>query len=539
MTQPFKLRGESYSWAIDHLIAEGDTDLLPTLFEFEAIKFNWNNILNVLEDLDLNNYRWSPGRRFLVPKDQLSFRIATQLTPLDNLLLSAIVKEYGHLLEQHRIPVSEKRVFSYRFDPAGASRFYGDTTSWQAFWDTSFQKASTTGINHVVITDITDYYNQIYHHTLQNELDAAGVAESVWKSIIKLVGGLTEGVSRGIPVGPHSVHLLAEIALNPIDRSMLSHSLDFCRYVDDIHIFCKSEQEARIAVYDLANILDIQQRLTLNKHKTKIVTAEEFIRLATDMMNDKAQTPIEEQILSVINKYSGNDNYAQFEYRFLNPFELEKFNRENLVELFDFYIKGDGVKQGTINYTRIRWLLRRLAQVGAPAAIDYILENINFLTPALGEVARYIMRASKYYISDFPNAGGIVLKALDDPIVAHSDYLKIVLLNLFSQVPKLNHINILIDRYSNSTPSMKREIVIAAGKAGQGYWIKELKSEFGSGAGSWLRAAILSSVNTFSGDEARFWVKRVSTSMTPLEKLITKWSLKDPDMKGLGEIKFS
>jgi len=538
MTQPFKLKGESYSWAIDHLIAEGDTDLLPSLFEFEAIKFNWANIFSILTDLDLNHYEWSDGRRFLVPKDQLSFRIATQLTPFDNLLLSAIIKEYGHLLEQLRIPVAQKRVFSYRFDPKNTKRFYGESTSWQAFWDTSCSKASMDGVNWVVITDITDCYNQIYHHILENELKKSGIPKPTAQAIKNLIGRLTQGVSRGIPVGPHSVHLLAEIALNPIDRSMLSHSLDFCRYVDDIHIFCKSEQEARIAVYDLANILDIQQRLTLNKHKTKIVTAEEFISLATDMMNDKPQTPIEEEILKVVTKYSKNDYYAQFDYKKLSQAEREKFNSINLSELFDYYLKGAGVKEGSINYTRIRWLFRRLAQFGAPEGVDYVLQNIDLLTPALGEVARYIMRASKYYSGNLPNAGDLVLRALEDPIVVHSEYLKVVLLNLFSQVPKLNHIDNLTSRYSNSTNNVKREIAIAAGKANEGYWVKGLKNEFGSGADPWLRTAILSSTNTLSGDEANFWVRRVASSMTPIEKLVAKWALKEPNID-LGEIKFS
>src|SRR4051812_46179160 len=92
---PLTLSKTSYDWAISHLISEGDTDLLPPLFELEAIQYNWENIVDKLVALDLSNHKWQDGRRFVVPKDQLAFRIATQLAPLDNLLLAALIKEYG------------------------------------------------------------------------------------------------------------------------------------------------------------------------------------------------------------------------------------------------------------------------------------------------------------------------------------------------------------------------------------------------------------------------------------------------------------
>ncbi|NET40050.1 MAG: RNA-directed DNA polymerase [Cyanothece sp. SIO1E1] len=90
------------------------------------------------------------------------------------------------------------------------------------------------------------------------------------KWIISLLESTTARVSRGIPVGPHATHLLAEISLIPIDNSMYYKEIDFCRYADDIIIFCKDYTQAKIVIYKIAEILDKQQRLVLQKQKTKI-----------------------------------------------------------------------------------------------------------------------------------------------------------------------------------------------------------------------------------------------------------------------------
>src|SRR5207248_3066471 len=75
---------------------------------------------------------------------------------------------------------------------------------------------------------------------------SAGVPLEAAKSINRLLGNLTQGVSCGIPVGPHATHLLAECVFDPIDKNLLTEGYAFCRFVDDIHIFCKTRQQAQI-----------------------------------------------------------------------------------------------------------------------------------------------------------------------------------------------------------------------------------------------------------------------------------------------------
>ncbi len=130
--------------------------------------------------------------------------------------------------------------------------------------------------SHVATLDITDFYNQIYHHTVENQLIDSGVSNSYKKALVSLLETASDGVSRGLPTGPHGSNLLAEIVLIPLDNFLVLNGLSFCRYVDDIHIFCESHADAQNAIFQVADFLDKTQKLSLNKQKTSILNGSDF-----------------------------------------------------------------------------------------------------------------------------------------------------------------------------------------------------------------------------------------------------------------------
>jgi len=528
--KPFTLPEADYAWALKHLIAEGDTDILPRLPEIEAIKYCWGELKNQLSSLDLNNYEWTGGRRFLVPKERFAFRVAIQLEPLDSIILAAIIKKYGKKIEKRRVPESESRVFSYRFNPSREGRFYSDPESWHSFWKVSLEKAKKLHDGWIAILDITDYYNQIYHHVLENQLVAAGIPEEAKRLLMRLIKSHSHAVSRGVPVGPHAIHILAECALIPTDQSLLAHRLDFCRYVDDIHVFCSSEQEAEIAIHDIANILDAQQKLTLQRQKTRVLPAAEFIELAERMHADNPINQEETNFLNLIRIYSSNP-YVLFSIKSLSAAEREVVAPEKLQKILDAYLAEEPV-----NYIRVRWLLRRLAQCGAPGAIEYTLKEIERLTPTLGDVARYILITSDDFNGSWRDAGKHVVTALGHPLIGHSEYMQVILINLFAKVAELNHIDSLTARYATASPIIRREIVLAAGAAEHGPWIRERKDDFAA-ADPWFRRALISAATSLPGDEAPHWIKSIKRRISPMEKVMARWAFRDKkDTLRLGQI---
>ncbi len=515
-----KLDATSLLKAKESLLNEGDTDLFPKLFEIEAIDENWDMIENNLLGLDnILSYNWIGGRRIIVPKGKYSFRSATQLDPIDSLVLTSLIHQYGTDIERSRIPIEDDIVFSYRFDADLTGSLYNKDINWNTFWVKSLEKAKEIPDGYVLIADISDFYNQISHHQIKQELLKTKIPNEIASSIEMLLSNLTQGVSKGIPIGPHPSHLIAEISTNAIDRSLIAHGYRHCRFVDDINIFCENYEQAEIALHDLVYILDKHQRLIIQKHKTSIKSSDEFIKLAEIMLTDAHIDDIEENILRVIEKYSSGNPYKSILFNELTNVEKEFFNKEKLETLFSNYLNKPDP-----NFLRLRWLLRRLSQVGAPDAIPFLISHIKELTPAFGDLCIYLTTTENTYEANWDEIGKSLISSLELPIVNHNEYLQMTLINLFSRISNLNHIEELLSIYQRSHLFVKRKIIKAATKANQIHWLQERKEEF-TFADPWLRRAFLLGASTFSDDEKKYWLKRIERDVntTLLEKVVSKW----------------
>src|SRR5690606_38589844 len=99
-------------------------------------------------------------------------------------------------------------------------------------------------------------------------------------------------------------HLIAEMTLIPIDDSLSIKGIDYCRYADDIYVFCDDEKEAQITVYHMAEILDKQQKLILQGQKTEIFKSKEFVKICKKMLNDNPLNENEDQMIKALRKYT-------------------------------------------------------------------------------------------------------------------------------------------------------------------------------------------------------------------------------------------
>lgn len=135
-----KLQRDSLVWALDYLHQFSDTDLFPRPVEIDALKEIADAAISIFENIDLGNYSFGSARRFIVPKDEISYRTATQLDPVDTIFLTAVIYEYGNKIENRRISTSENKVFSYRFSPQ-VNVLYNQNITWLDFWNKCKDKA--------------------------------------------------------------------------------------------------------------------------------------------------------------------------------------------------------------------------------------------------------------------------------------------------------------------------------------------------------------------------------------------------------------
>lgn len=506
---------KSIDWALTHLSTFGDSDLFPKPSELQPLLDLKDEFKALLTSREISQFAPNPARRFMVPKDELSFRRATQLSIFDSVILTAIMHQYGPGIESRRPPVEENRVFSYRYAPQTDYWLYNKGYDWTPFWQHCYEKSKA--YSHSLVLDISDFYNQIYHHTIETQLGESAFPNSAIKWMLNLLGSLTAKVSRGIPVGPHAVHLLAEASLIPVDNSLQNHGIDYVRFVDDIIIFANGTSDCTKRLYQVADILDKQQRLILNKSKTLLLSRDEFQKMCMRRVEDRPINDLEKQLLGIIRKYSKGNPYAVVLLSEISPEDLAEFGSDVLQAILEKYLSAD-----PIDFARLRWFLRRLTQIGHPGAVRYCLQHLESLTPALSDVCHYLLAASQNQQTEIPSIGRELFLALDNELIRTNEYFQICILSLFGRDVGFNHFASLSDRFASGSQFIKREVINAAGCAKNSDWLRELKESY-AGFDIWTATAFLVAARCLPEEEKRFFVNSLPKGSEFVE-LIKKWT---------------
>ena len=504
---------DSLEWSIEFVEKHSDGDLFPRIREMEAISEKRDEFIALVEGKPLTNFEPKVCRRFIVPKDEISYRQATQLHPQDSILLSALVHQYGEGIERRRKSKSE--VFSYRFSPTMDEGLYSSKNAWNEFWTTAQRKALTASM--ILYCDIADFYNQIYHHTVENQLIESGFPNQATKWLISLLESTTAKVSRGIPIGPHAVHLIAEATMIPVDNSLAIHGLDFIRYADDIIIFCDSEKAAKSALALVASTLDKQQRLMLQRHKTEFYTPIDFCPICAEMIEDRPIDENEERLLGIIRRYAGRNPYQTISYNSIQPNDWRQFSDGIVGKIITEYLSKD-----EIDYIRLRWFYRRLAQVGHPGALDVSIENFEKLGPCLANICAYIASRQSIESEEWKAIGSKLLSLLDTEEISRSEFFRLSILSLFSRNMQINHFSALVARFQASDPYARREILLAAQVNGAHDWLREHKESYPE-MDAWQRMAFIFGIAGLPSDEKKHFIN-MHQYQGPFEMTLAKWS---------------
>ena len=505
------LKIDSIIWALDFLCNHSDGDLFPKLPEMDVINNDAESFAKVLSSKPLAELIPGACRRFIVPKDEVSYRQATQLDPQDNIILSALIYQYGSGIEARR--KNDDTVFSYRFLPSKEYGLYSRNEAWNRFWIKCYKLSKK--FDTILYCDISDFYNQIYHHTVENQLAESGFSNQAIKWIIKLLESTTAGVSRGVPIGPHGIHLIAESTLIPIDNSLSAKGITFCRYADDIILFCKSRVEARSFLSILATTLDTQQRLTLQRHKTKFYNKNNFSDLCHNMIEDRPINPDEDKILKIVKKYSNGDPYQVISYNQISEEDWKQIDTRIIKKIINEYLC-----QQNVDYIRLRWFYRRLSQIGHIGAIQISLDKFEELGPCLATICSYIASIEIFEENQWKEVGEDLLNLLDQNEIAQNEYFRLSILSLFTKNTHINHISKLIRKYPSSEQFVRREIILAASINDEIDWLRELKESFQS-MDSWQKTAYIYSLRSFPKDERKYFINN-QTITRPFEQFLAK-----------------
>lgn len=522
----YKLRKESLDWSLLHIEKYGDTDIFPMPFEYKAIRHQWDaGLRDYILNQDILNWEVRSYRRLLTPKHKYGFRIATQLDPLDTLVFTSLVYEIGNDIENYRVPKEDGIAFSNRFLPSIDGDMYDKEYNWS-----TFQKKSESLIDelcertdepYIVVADIADFYPRIYSHPLENALSECTTKNNHVKKIKSMLKDWNFSVSYGIPVGQTSTRLLAELVLDDVDRALLSEGITHCRFVDDFRMFCNSEREAYEKLAFLANTLFLNHGLTLQQHKTRIMTVSEFREAYLVSEDKKALNNLSQKFLEILSELDF-DPYDSIVYGDIPEDKKKEIDELNLINILE-----EQLAQEDIDTKLVSFILIRLGKLNNPDALEICIDNIDRLYAVFKSVFIYINTLTVLSAEDKKEYGKRIIDLLDSSIVGHLEYHRAWVFDLFSNDQAWNSKERYVSLFNKYNDEFsKRKLILALGKSNSNHWFKTQKSNIFRFP-DWERRAFLAAASCLPGDEAVHWYRSIDSRLDILEKHIVEWAKKN------------
>jgi hypothetical protein len=519
-----KANMDFYALSIKNVSEHGDTDIFPFPIE-NALFFDMpEKVKDTLLDIDTNFQRWLStypvdSIKTCVPVGYTGFRWATFIDPIWNAYLLCEVLKIAEHIERSRIPIERESVFSYRvaldFD---TGTIFNKEVNWRLFYNTAIDVADNYA--YVVRFDISDFYNRIYHHRLENALQRTNADKDIIKRIMSIIQDISNNVSYGLPIGGNASRLLAEIVLNSMDKIMQTKRMRFCRFVDDYIVFADSKEDAFRKLNYCAEFLLRNEGLALQKNKTQVQSKSEFISHAKATLEGEEGDTNKERVsfLKLHIHYDPYSSTADEDYEELK----NKLRQFDIVSL----IKSE-VRKSKIHQAFGKQLLNAIVFLEEPSlslAFNVLSTNLEVLYPILPSVMQL---ASKKLLDCTEETISLFISTLTD-LIEEDSYL-VQTDNNAAYVARI--LSLKNDEISNHgidqlysrmpSPLVRTNCIYAMANLNNYNWLSDLKSNF-STLSKWERRAFIAA-SYYLGDEGNHWRENTKEQFTSFEVLLRDW----------------
>lgn len=500
------LTDESLDFARRHLTSYYDTDFFPKPYEFSAIWHKWDELKGLprKELLALIPPITIPWK-----KSKGGFRIVHQLDPLDAIVYTAATYSVAEDIEKSRKIQSESIACSYRIKLDG-NGFFKSGSGFEVYRARCEELAER--YDYVLTTDISDFYNKIYLHRLENAISTA-TGSSKGKSFEKFLMALNTNNSQGIPVGPAASILMSEATLIDVDDFIAHRSFSHVRYVDDIRIFANTEHELDILLQELTLYLHQTHRLGLVADKTKIIESQAFLQ---QELNNQYQL----EKLEILETIETSNPYT-FDETGKNDNQQDEANSAEEIgaKLLDALIRIQ--KYDYLDLALARAILRR-ARAGKVFDIaKFLLNNLRYFRAVVNDVVLYLEAVTND--ENIP-----ILIPLLIEVALSGDFEDKAINEWFSWYIS-NHRKLLEVKELRFVFSNSSRLSYAA-RAAVNFknlsWVRERKESLLNRT-NWDRRAIIYASQLMSDDEKRKWLEPLKKkfNVSLLDKWMIDWVL--------------
>ncbi len=517
--------------AAENVISFGDTDVFPFSFENILVRNQKEKFVDLIESISNDfskNVDQSPPQfeSSLAPAGYNGFRWITQIDPYWNCYLLSAMIRHAKEIENSRISLERNTVHSYRYDmDETGEELFLKAHNWRSFMVESFERAKSS--EYVIITDISEFYGRVYHHRVENSLERV-CNTNLPDNVIELLSRFSLGTSYGLPVGGPAARIIAEAVINQIDHLLTARGISFCRFVDDFHIFANSQQDAHKAIQQLSELLITNQGLSLQKSKTRIMSASEFIStFPKHLIPGQPPESDRERLFSLSLNFDPYSPTAHDDYEAL---------KSSLEEIDFLSLLNEELGKSQIHVPTINKLIKALKVTKKNIriqAIKTLMDSISLLYPVLSFLL--IVIASMKKDLDDEELFAVSTKIID--LIENDSYLMALDVHKCFSIKIINDFKdyrvdtILTQWLMNGSPMLKRDTIL--GFIARGGWnhLSDFKNRV-AGQTPWVRRAMIAASYGL-GDEGKHW--RQAQNFTDFD-IFVRDSVSSMDLAKLAEM---
>ncbi len=501
------LTEQSLEFAREHINKYYDSDFFPKAIEFDALWHQWDEVKKDLMSKNIGKLWVTSPRAMTIAKPKGGFRVVHQLEPLDAVVYTALACEVAPAVEAARMPADAHIACSYRLSIADGSYFAGGS-GWANFNKKTEELAAK--FKNVLATDVTDFYNQIYLHRVNNAIESADAKlKPIADDIEGFLSRLNDKSSQGVPVGPAASIVLSEAVLIDVDLFLKDLGVAHTRYVDDFRIFSDSPRDLYKVLERLTLYLYENHRLTVSSEKTFVLNAAEFVQkhLHNNYAEEKVQLL---ETLEVFNPYT--DDFEEIEVEVADE---EAQQHAQLIAAIEKVINYEHLDLGLA-----RSVIRTARRNSIPVIAKYLLESFDFFAPVVNDVALYLDK-----ITD-PNLAKelrplveklLSSSALDSQLVRFWIEWYVAQYPDFMKIAKIRQFVFGGENVENQA----RAAITTKNVA----WVRDHKAGVYN-LGGWARRAVLHASRVLPSDERNHWLKLfIGNSPVLLDRWVAKWVL--------------
>ncbi|MFC5170015.1 RNA-directed DNA polymerase [Streptomyces mutomycini] len=296
------------------------------------------------------------------PKNAISVRPLTRFSARDRIIYDALVFQIAPSIDR-QIHAS---VHSYRWHHSrGVPVFWFGP--WKRMRRLALRTLRSDNQLRMASVDVSSFYEHIDVDILSDDLQCMTRDPALTENLQNFLTRFQAvNHSWGLPQGPDSSGILANLYLAPVDGFLARNNFKFLRYSDDMMIFDRDWTVLRDVVLEINSLLR-SRRLSIASHKTVIRDPEDAVRLVHDIRRASIQHSVEVGLPEAV---------------------------ADVREYFDEVVKSEGAHGGNL-----RFAINRLAKLRDGYAVNWCLENLTYLPHVSKEVFAYLKAAKSHHVA--------------------------------------------------------------------------------------------------------------------------------------------